>query len=75
MPAPHPTATVFVREQRGQAFYEAFWRYRGRQSRCAGSVTRENWRNGKLEAAVRIRAVIQRIASGPGKLRCEELAI
>jgi integrase len=31
MSAPNPTATVFVREQRGQAFYEAFWRYRGRQ--------------------------------------------
>jgi integrase len=31
MSAPNPTATVFVREQRGQAFYEAFWRYQGRQ--------------------------------------------
>ena len=31
MSAPKPTATVFVREQRGQAFYEAFWRYQGRQ--------------------------------------------
>ena len=31
MSAPNPTATVFVREQRGQAFYEAFWRYRGKQ--------------------------------------------
>jgi integrase len=31
MSAPNPTATVFVREQRGQAFYEAFWRYNGRQ--------------------------------------------
>ena len=31
MSAPNPTATVFVREQRGQAFYEAFWRYKGRQ--------------------------------------------
>jgi integrase len=31
MSAPNPTATVFVREQRGQAFWEAFWRYRGKQ--------------------------------------------
>jgi integrase len=31
MSAPNPTATVFVREQRGQAFYEAFWRYRDKQ--------------------------------------------
>ncbi len=31
MSAPNPTATVFVRAQRGQAFYEAFWRYKGRQ--------------------------------------------
>ncbi len=31
MSAPKPTATVFIREQRGQAFYEAFWRYEGRQ--------------------------------------------
>ena len=31
MSAPNPTATVFVREQRGQAFYEAFWRYQGKQ--------------------------------------------
>ena len=31
MSAPNPTATVFVREQRGQPFYEAFWRYNGRQ--------------------------------------------
>ena len=31
MSAQNPTATVFIREQRGQAFYEAFWRYGGKQ--------------------------------------------
>jgi integrase len=31
MPAPKPTASIVVREHRGQAFYEAKFRYRGQQ--------------------------------------------
>ncbi len=31
MPSSNPTAALIVREQRGQVYYEAFWRYHGRQ--------------------------------------------
>jgi hypothetical protein len=31
MPAPNPSATIVVREHRGQVFYEAKFRYNGRQ--------------------------------------------
>jgi integrase len=31
MPAPHPTASLIIREHRGQPFYEAKFRYRGQQ--------------------------------------------
>jgi len=31
MPSTNPTAALIVREQRGEVYYEAFWRYQGRQ--------------------------------------------